>query len=65
MEIIRFSETSVDFQQTILCYIPEDKTLHSERCDNVISNLHFELGKNELVAYQRLCLEGVHATFQF
>jgi hypothetical protein len=65
LEIIYFSETSIDFQQTTRCYNPEDKTLHSHRCDNLISNLHFELGKNELVTYQRLCLKGAHPTFQF
>jgi hypothetical protein len=28
-------ETSVDFQQTTWHYIPEDRTLHKHRCENV------------------------------
>jgi hypothetical protein len=29
------SETSVDFQQTTWCYIPEDGTLHNHCCENL------------------------------
>jgi hypothetical protein len=31
------SETSVDFQWTTRCYIPEDRTLHNHRYENLIS----------------------------
>jgi hypothetical protein len=31
------SENSVDIQQTLLRYIPEDRTLHNHRCDNLKS----------------------------
>jgi hypothetical protein len=31
------SETSVDFQQTTWCYIPEDRTLHNHCCENLKS----------------------------
>jgi hypothetical protein len=34
MEVIRSSETSVDFQRTTGRYIPEDSTLHSHRCEH-------------------------------
>jgi hypothetical protein len=33
------SETSVDFQQSTRCYIPEDITLHNHRCENLKSLL--------------------------
>jgi hypothetical protein len=32
-----FSETSINFQQTIRHYIPEDSTLHNHRCENLES----------------------------
>jgi hypothetical protein len=32
------SETFVDFQQTTRRYIPEDKTLHNHRCENLNSS---------------------------
>jgi hypothetical protein len=32
------SETSADFHRTIRRYIPEDRTLHGNRCDNLKSN---------------------------
>jgi hypothetical protein len=31
------SETSVDFQRTTQCYIAEDRTLHTHRCENLKS----------------------------
>jgi hypothetical protein len=31
------SEKSVDFQQTTRRYIPEDRTLHNHRCENLKS----------------------------
>jgi hypothetical protein len=31
------SETSVDFERTTRRYIPEDKTLHNHRCENLVS----------------------------
>jgi hypothetical protein len=35
MEATCSSETSVDFQRTTRRYIPEDKTLHNHRCENL------------------------------
>jgi hypothetical protein len=32
-----FLETSVDFQRTTRRYIPEDRTLHNHRCENLKS----------------------------
>jgi hypothetical protein len=37
MEVIRYLETSVDFQRITLRYIPEDSTLHNHRCQNLTS----------------------------
>jgi hypothetical protein len=37
MEAICSSETSADFQRTTRRYIPEDRTPHSRRCDNLKS----------------------------
>jgi hypothetical protein len=37
VEAICSSETSVDFQRTTQCYIPEDSTLHNHRCENLKS----------------------------
>jgi hypothetical protein len=37
MEALRTTETSVDFQPTTRCYIPEDNTLHNDRCVNLKS----------------------------
>jgi hypothetical protein len=37
MEVICFSETSVDFQRTARRYIPEYSTLHNHRCENLKS----------------------------
>jgi hypothetical protein len=37
MEAIWSSETSVDFQRTARCYIPEDGTLQNHRCENLKS----------------------------
>jgi hypothetical protein len=36
-EAICSSETSVDFHQTTWRYIPEDRTLHNHRCENLKS----------------------------
>jgi hypothetical protein len=36
MEAISSFETSVDFQKTTRCYIPEDRTLHNHRCENFL-----------------------------
>jgi hypothetical protein len=35
MEAMCSSETSVDFQRTTRRYIPEDSTLHNNRCENL------------------------------
>jgi hypothetical protein len=37
MEAICCSETSVDTQRTTLRYIPDDGTLHNQRCENLKS----------------------------
>jgi hypothetical protein len=37
MEATYFSETSVDFQRITRRYIPEDRTLHNHRCENLRS----------------------------
>jgi hypothetical protein len=39
MEAICSSETSIDFQRTTRCYIPEDITLHNHWCDNLKPNI--------------------------
>jgi hypothetical protein len=39
MEAIRPSETSDDFHRITRRFISEDKTLHSDRCENLQSNL--------------------------
>jgi hypothetical protein len=33
----RYTETSADSQRTTWRYIPEDRTLHNHRCENLIS----------------------------
>jgi hypothetical protein len=35
METIFSSETSVHFQRTTRRYVPEDRTLHNHRCENL------------------------------
>jgi hypothetical protein len=40
MEATCLSETSLDFQRTTRSYIPEDRTLHNHRCDNLTSYTH-------------------------
>jgi hypothetical protein len=35
MEVTYSSETSVDFQRTTRRYIPEERTLHNHRCENL------------------------------
>jgi hypothetical protein len=37
LEATRSSETSVDFRRTRRRYIPEDRTIHNHRCENLIS----------------------------
>jgi hypothetical protein len=37
MEETFSSETFVDFQRTTRRYIPEDRTLHNHRCENLTS----------------------------
>jgi hypothetical protein len=39
MEIICSSEMSVDVIRITRCYVPEDRTLHSHRWDNLKSNI--------------------------
>jgi hypothetical protein len=43
METICSSETSVDFQRVTRRYIPEDKTLHNHRCENLKSYFHLSV----------------------
>jgi hypothetical protein len=40
MEVICFSETSVDTERTTRRYIPEDATLHKHRCENLKSYIY-------------------------
>lgn len=40
MEAIYFSETSADFQRITRYYIPEDRTIQNNRCENIISYLN-------------------------
>jgi hypothetical protein len=42
MEATCSSETSVDFQQT-RWYIPEDRTLHNRRCENITRYIHDDI----------------------
>jgi hypothetical protein len=44
MEATRFSETSVNFQRTTRCYIPEDRTLHIHHCENIKYSTILDLG---------------------
>jgi hypothetical protein len=49
MEATCPSETSIDFQRATRRYIPEDRTLHNHRCENLrfhirkITSRHFEI----------------------
>jgi hypothetical protein len=40
MEATCSSDTSVDFQRTTLRHIPEERTLHNNRCKNLKSNIY-------------------------
>jgi hypothetical protein len=50
MKAICSSETSVDFHRATRCYIPQDKLLHSHRCDNLKpkAKLAYYLSKNRI-----------------
>jgi hypothetical protein len=39
MEVVRTSETSVYFNETTWCYIPEHCHVHTRRCDNLKSHV--------------------------
>jgi hypothetical protein len=39
LEATYFTKTSAGFQQTTWCYIPEDRTLHDNHCENLKSFL--------------------------
>jgi hypothetical protein len=41
IEATNFSETSVDFQWATRCYIPEDRTPHNHRCENLKPYMSF------------------------
>jgi hypothetical protein len=41
MEETCYSETSVDIQRTTRRYIPEDRTLHNHRCENLNSYMYY------------------------
>jgi hypothetical protein len=43
MEAICISETSVNTQRTTRRYIPEDGTLHNQRCESLKSYMVLEL----------------------
>jgi hypothetical protein len=55
MDAVCSSETSVSFQRTTLRYIPEDRTFHNYRCENVnsyiLNNLCTKLEDWILFAY--------------
>jgi hypothetical protein len=61
-EAIFSSETSVDFQQTTLRYIPEDRTLYNHRWENLKRYFYFLTGKSDLrlVAAQERSGENVY-----
>jgi hypothetical protein len=46
MEMTSSCETSVDFQQTTWCYIPEDRALHNHHSENVKSYTFDIVNKN-------------------
>jgi hypothetical protein len=50
MEATCSSETSVDFQRTTQCYIPEDRILHNHRRENLKSY------KPHTVLKRKLCI---------
>jgi hypothetical protein len=43
METTHSSETSVDLQRTTRRHIPEDRTVHNHRCENLKSDIEFVL----------------------
>jgi hypothetical protein len=43
MDFTGSSDTSVELQGTKRCYIPEDRTLHNHRCENLKSYIRIEL----------------------
>jgi hypothetical protein len=43
VEAICSSDTSVEFQRSTRCYIPEGRTLHDHRCENF---RHYRAGDN-------------------
>jgi streptogramin lyase len=45
MEATYSTETSVDFQRTTRCCIPEDRTLHNHRCENLRSYVLDDFGR--------------------
>jgi hypothetical protein len=53
MEAICSSETSGNFQRATRCYIPEERTLHNHRCENLKSlttsfiNIHWALWRKK------------------
>jgi hypothetical protein len=47
-EIRRSSETSDGFQRTTRRYIPEDRTLHNHRCENLKSYIKFHVRQGPL-----------------
>jgi hypothetical protein len=49
------SEASADFQQTIQCYFPDDKTLHYCHCKNVKS---YRYGEHLFLTLQLLQLSS-------
>jgi hypothetical protein len=47
MEAMYSPETSIDFQRTARRYVPEDGTLHNDRCENLRSyNSYIKLQKS-------------------
>jgi hypothetical protein len=46
MEATGSSETSADIQRTTRRYIPEDRTLHNDRCENFKSYMFLSVPPN-------------------
>jgi hypothetical protein len=65
MEAACSSETSVHFHETTQSDIPEDKTLHSHRCENVKCKIKKNsLYNHELTYTGRIIIERAHKTNQ-
>jgi hypothetical protein len=55
MEATCSSETSVDSQRTTWRYIPEDRTLHNHRCENLKSDTVYVVIKQHIIMDDLTC----------